>query len=268
MGVGSQVIDDGNLTIEADEYDDFIAKEPRAAPFVRRLVGSEEFINGKDRWCLWLKGASPAELRAMPLVMGRVDAVGKFRAASKRAATRKGADTPSLFCQMAQPEADYILVPRVSSEHRRYIPMGFVGADTIATDAVLTVPGASLYHFGILTSSAHNAWARATCGMLEVSYRYSKDVVYNNFPWPDATEEQRAKIAALAQAVLDARARYPESSLADLYDPRATPPELLKAHGALDAAVMKLYGFAKDAPEAEIVAGLMERYARLAGGTE
>jgi hypothetical protein len=266
MSVGSQVIDDGNLTIEADEYDGFVAKEPRVAPFIRRLVGAEEFINDRKRWCLWLAGVPPKELRGMPLVKERVESCRKFRVASKRATTRKGADTPSLFCQIAQPDADFLLVPRVSSEHRMYVPMGFLPPDVIATDAALTIPGATLYHFGVLTSKVHMAWVRRVCGMLEVSYRYSKDVVYNNFPWPAATEKQRARVEELAQAVLDARALYRGNSLADLYDPAATPPELTKAHRALDAAVMRLYGYRAGMDEAEGVADLMGRYAGLAAG--
>jgi hypothetical protein len=268
MQKGNQPTDGGNLIIEAEDYEDFMAREPRAAPFVRPLMGAEEFINNKPRWCLWLVGASPADLRKMPLVMERVEKVRQARLASPKAATRKSAKVPALFQEIRQPDTDYLVVPSVSSEQRDYIPIGFLGVDTIPTNLVLTVPSASPWHFGILTSSAHNAWARATCGRLEMRYRYSKDVVYNNFPWPEATEEQKGKIAALAQGVLDARNLFPGSSLADLYDPRTTPPELLKAHRALDAAVMRLYGFPAGMAEAEVVAGLMERYARLAGGVE
>jgi hypothetical protein len=189
----------------------------------------------------------------------------KYRAASKRAATRKGAGAPALFSEIRQPDSAYIAVPKVSSDARRYIPMGFLPAGVIAGDKLFTVPGAGLWHFGVLTSSAHNAWARAVCGRLGIGYSYSSTVVYNNFPWPEATAEQKKKIAALAQGVLDARALFPNATLADLYGPLTTPPELLKAHRALDAAVAKLYGFARDAPEPEIVAGLMERHASLAG---
>jgi hypothetical protein len=259
----NQPTDGGNLIIEAEDYEDFMAREPRAARFVKRLMGSEEFINNKTRWCLWLPGAAPQELRAMPLVMERVEKCRRMRLASPHGGTRKLAETPTLFRETNNP-ASYLAVPKVSSETRRYIPMGFLDACTIPTDKLFMVPSAGIYHFGILTSGVHNAWTRATCGRLEMRYSYSNTVVYNNFPWPEATEEQKEKIAALAQGVLDARKLFPGSSLADLYDPRTTPPELLKAHRALDAAVMRLYGFAKDMPEAEVVAALMERYARLA----
>jgi hypothetical protein len=264
MGVGSQVIDDGNSTIEADEYSDFIAREPKAARFVKRLMGADEFINDKKRWCLWLVGATPAELRAMPLVMERVERVRQARLASPDGGTRRLAGAPSLFRETNNPDS-YAAVPRVSSERREYIPIGFLGADTVPTDLLQIVPNASPWHFGVLTSSAHMAWTRAVCGRLKSDYRYSRDVVYNNFPWPEAGGGQRAKIAALAVAVLDARALYPDSSLADLYDPRATPPDLLKAHRALDREVLRLYGLPAGAAEAEIVAELMARYAKLAG---
>jgi hypothetical protein len=261
---GSDPIDGGNLIIEADEYGDFIAKEPRAARFVRPFMMGEEFITGKKRWCLWLEGAAPDALSQMPLVLGRVGRCKEYRAASKRAATRKGADAPALFSEIRQPDRAFIAVPKVSSDARRYIPIGFLPSTVIAGDKLFTVPGATLWHFGILASSVHNAWARAVCGRLGMGYSYSNTVVYNNFPWPDADEGQKAKIAALAQGVLDARALFPSATLADLYGPLTTPPELLKAHRALDAAVMKLYGFGAGMAEAEVVAGLMERYARLA----
>ncbi|MCL1995955.1 MAG: hypothetical protein FWG63_07110 [Defluviitaleaceae bacterium] len=190
----------------------------------------------------------------------------EFRLASKAAGTRKFADIPSLFCQIAQPTTDYIIVPSVSSENRKYIPMGFLSSEIIASNLVFTIPNATLYHFGILTSSIHMAWVRAVCGRLKSDYRYSKDIVYNNFPWPQATNEQQLQIEKLAQAVLDARAKDPDSSLADLYDPLTMPPDLLKAHRALDNAVMKLYGFGGKMTEVEVVAGLMEMYRKLTGG--
>ena len=173
--------------------------------------------------------------------------------------------TPSLFQEIRHPNSEYIIVPCHSSEKRRYIPIGFVTNDIIVNNAVLIIPKATLYHFGIITSNVHMAWVRAVCGRLKSDYRYSKDIVYNNFPWPDATDEQKANIEKLAQAVLDARALFPDSSLADLYDPLTMPPELLKAHRALDAVVMKLYGFSvKDTTEASCVAALMERYQKIA----
>ena len=264
MQRGNQPTDGGNLIIEADEYDEFIAMEPQAVRFIRRLVGSEEFINNRPRWCLWLVNATPADLRSMPKVMDRVEKVRQMRLASPDKGTRRLADTPTLFRETNNPET-YVVIPRVSSERRHYIPMGFLGADTITTDSVHIIPDATLYHFGVLTSSVHMAWARVVCGRLKSDYRYSKDIVYNNFPWPEATEKQKAEIEALAQVVLDARANHPESTLADLYDPLTMPPDLHKAHNALDRAVMKLYGFPKDASEPAVVTELMELYRGLVG---
>jgi hypothetical protein len=178
--------------------------------------------------------------------------------------TRKLADTPTRFHVENMPKASYIIVPRVSSEKRNYIPIGFLKPKTLTSDSAHIIPYATLYHFGILTSSVHMAWVRAVCGRLEMRYRYSKDIVYNNFPWPDATDKQKTEIEKLAQGILDVRAIFPKSSLADLYDPLTMPPELLKAHNALDRAVMKLYGFGKDKTEPKFVAELMERYLILA----
>jgi hypothetical protein len=186
---------------------------------------------------------------------------------SKRGATNRLAETPTLFGEIRQPSVQYIILPRVSSEKRKYIPMGFEAPETIASDATLIIPNATLYHFGILTSSVHMAWTRAVCGRLEMRYRYSKDIVYNNFPWHEATEKQIADIEKLTQGVLDARAKYPESSLADLYA-LTMPPDLTKAHKALDKAVMKLYGFGKEMSEPEIVGELMERYKVLVASCE
>jgi hypothetical protein len=264
LSVGSQVIDDGNYLFTDEEKAEFLKKEPAAEKWFRRWMGADEFINGRFRHFLFLRDCPPDELRRMPECMGRVDAVRVFRNASKRASTKKLADTPLCFQIENIPESQYVVIPEVSSESRRYIPIGFMQADTLASHTVRIGPNATPYHFGVLTSSTHMAWTRAVCGRFGTGYRYSVGIVYNNFPWPEATEEQRAKIAALAQGVLDARALFPGSSLADLYDPRTTPPELLKAHRALDAAVMKLYGLPAGMAEAEVVAGLMERYARLA----
>jgi hypothetical protein len=265
MVYGNKPADGGNLIIEAEDYEDFITREPLAAKYVRRLIGAAEYINNRKRYCLWLVGANPIELRNMPLVMERVERCRQMRANSVAAGIRKFADTPTLFAQVTQPaQKDYIVVPRVSSERRRYIPVGFLGEDVIASDAVQIIPDAKLYHFGILTSNVHMAWTRAICGRLKSDYRYSKDIVYNNFPWPDATDEQKAAIGQLAQGVLDARLKFEGASLADLYDPLTMPPELLKAHQNLDRAVMKLYGFAVGkTSEAECVAALMERYKKL-----
>jgi hypothetical protein len=200
----------------------------------------------------------------MPECIKRIEAVRAFREKSQRGTTRKLAETPRRFGTENMPESTFVVIPKVSSEKRRYIPIGFMTPDTLVSDLVFIVPNATLYHLGILTSNVHMAWTRAVCGRLEMRYRYSKDIVYNNFPWPDATDEQKSAIEKLAQGVLDARALFPESSLADLYDPLTMPPELLKAHKDLDRAVMKLYNFpVKDFTEAECVAALMERYKKL-----
>ncbi|GHT91057.1 hypothetical protein AGMMS49545_06140 [Betaproteobacteria bacterium] len=266
MVYGNKPADGGHLFVESNEYNDFIAREPSALKYIRKILGSEEFINNKNRWCLWLVDASPADLRKMPLVMARVEKCRQMRLASTKKATRESATTPALFQEIRQPDSQYIIVPRVSSERRRYIPMGFIDAQTIASDSVQVIPRATLYHFGILTSSVHMAWVRAICGRLKSDYRYSKDIVYNNFPWADASDTQKEKIETAAQAVLDARALFPESSLADLYDPLTMPPELQKAHQTLDKAVLQAYGFSsKDFTEADCVARLMERYQALPG---
>lgn len=258
---GNQPTDGGNLIIEAVDLQDFLVKEPKAARFVKRLIGSKEYINNKPRYCLWLKDASPTDLRQMPAVMQRMEKVRKMRLASSDAATRKLANYPHLFRETNNPET-YIVVPSVSSERRRYVPMGFLTSDTIPTNLVLIIPGAQLYHFGILESNVHMAWMRAVCGRLEMRYRYSKDVVYNNFPWPTPTEEQKAKIEKTAQAILDARAKYPDSSLADLYDELTMPVELRKAHQDNDRAVMQAYGFPVKSSftESQCVAELFKLY--------
>ena len=260
---GNQPTDGGNLIIEESELNAFLAREPKAEKFIKRLIGSKEYINNKPRYCLWLKDASPAELRQMPAVIERMEGVRKMRESSSDAATRRLADTPHLFRETNNPET-YIIVPSVSSERRRYVPMGFLTADTIPTNLVLIIPDASLYHFGVLTSNVHMAWMRAVCGRLKSDYRYSKDIVYNNFPWPNPTDEQKAKIEQTAQAILDARALYPDSSLADLYDELTMPVELRRAHQDNDRAVMQAYGFpVKSMTESQCVAELFKLYQEL-----
>ena len=261
---GSQPTDGGNLILSAEEYEDFIAKEPTAKKFIHGFLGADEFINGKKRYCLWLVNASPAEMRKLPLVMKRVEAVKQMRLASSKEATRNWAAYPYLFTENRQPESgNYLLIPRVSSERRGYIPIGYVSSDIIASDAVQLVPNATLYEFGILTSQVHNAWTRAVCGRLKSDYRYSNDIVYNNFPWCTPTDEQKAKIEKTAQAILDARAKYPDSSLADLYDETLMPPDLRKAHQENDKAVMQAYGFNLKMTESECVAELFKLYEKL-----
>ena len=264
MCKGSQPTDGGNLLLSQEEYQAMIEQEPQAQMFLKPILGAEEFLNGKKRYCLWLKGISPRQLSQMPMVLERVKAVKTFRLASKKAATRKWAELPTLFTEDRQPDDDYIVVPKVSSERRRYVPMGFLTAETICSDLVFMIPGATVYIFGILSSNVHMAWMRAVCGRLEMRYRYSNTVVYNNFPWPNPTDAQKAKIEQTAQAILDARALYPDSSLADLYDEVAMPPELRRAHQENDRAVMQAYGFSvRDMTESKCVSELMKMYQAL-----
>lgn len=264
MRFGSMPRDGGGFILNEDEKNELIKSAPQAAKWIHLYLGAEEFINNKKRYCLWLVSASPSEIRSCKEILKRVEYVREFRAASKAAATRKFADTPTIFCQIAQPDTDYIIIPGVSSEKRKYIPIGFMNKDTIASNLVQIIPNATLYHFGVLTSNVHMSWMRTVCGRLKSDYRYSKDIVYNNFPWPNPTEEQKAKIERTAQAILDARALYPDSSLADLYDELTMPPELRKAHQNNDRAVMQAYGMpVRGTTESSCVATLMEMYQKL-----
>ena len=272
MVFGSMPNDGGHLIIEADEYDNFVKNDPASQKYIHRFLGADEFLNSRIRYCLWLVNATPAELRRMPLVFQKVGAVRKLRESSSRAATRKLAETPWLFGEIRQPESGkYLLVPSTSSENRRYIPLGFIDSDVISSNANLLIPDATLYEFGIMTSSVHNAWMRAVAGRLESRYRYSASLVYNNFPWPEGTRknrplhngEGRGEVTKTAQAILDARAKYPDSSLADLYDETTMPPDLRKAHRENDRAVMQAYGFDPKMSEAEIVAELFKMYEKL-----
>lgn len=264
IGIGNKPIDGGNYLFTKEEMEDFIKKEPRSAPYFKPWYGSQEFINRSPRYCLWLGDCPPNELRKMPECLKRVEAVREMRLASKSAGTVKLAGKPTRFHVENMPTGNYIVVPKVSSERRRYIPMGFMTPDIMASDLVFIIPNASLFHLGVLTSNVHMSWMRAVCGRLKSDYRYSKDVVYNNFPWPTPTEEQKAKIERTAQAILDARALYPDSSLADLYDEVTMPQELRKAHQQNDKAVMQAYGFwGKYNSESACVAELMKMYQRL-----
>ncbi|MCL2119847.1 MAG: hypothetical protein FWH27_15630, partial [Planctomycetaceae bacterium] len=265
IGIGNKPIDDGNYLFTEEERKAFLQTEPQAKKWFRPWVGSDELINGYRRYCLWLGDCPPSELRQMPEAMKRIAAVRKFRLASKSEGTRKIAKTPTRFHVENMPKRRYLVIPETSSERRDYIPVGFLEPHNLCSNAIRILPDASLYHFGILTSGVHMAWTRAVCGRLETRYRYSKDIVYNNFPWPEATDAQKANIEKLAQGILDARAKFPDNSLADLYDPLTMPPELLKAHQTLDRAVMKLYGFDNKLTEAGIVAKLMVRYQELTG---
>jgi len=278
MAFGSMPNDGGHLLLSDEDKRELLRSEPRAKKWIRPLLGADEFLNRIPRWCLWLVDCPAAELKAMPAVAERVAAVRRLRAASSRPTTRELAATPMLFGEIRQPSGHYLLIPRVSSERRRFIPIGFFGPQTIASDATLIVPDATPYHFGILASTMHNAWVRYTCGRLESRYRYSAQIVYNNFPWPTRpTEKQRAQVEAAAQEVLAAREaefdRDPATTLATLYDPDLMPPALAKAHRELDRAVDAAYAAdaqalgmkTKWATDGERVAFLFALYQKLAG---
>lgn len=260
MVYGNKPTDGGYLFLTFGEKDLIIKKEPNIAKYIKQIYGATEFINNKLRYCIWLVNASPVEIRNSKILNERVTGVRQFRLNSTKEATKLCADTPMLFQEIRQPNTTYILIPRHSSENRRYIPLGFVSPEIIVNDAVQIIPNATLYHFGVLTSNVHMAWVRTVCGRLEMRYRYSKDIVYNNFPWCNPTPEQKAKIEQTAQAILDARALYPDCSLADLYDELTMPKELRKAHQQNDFAVMAAYGFDRKITESECVAKLMEMY--------
>ncbi len=265
IGIGNKPIDGGFYLFTEEEKDEFIKKEPQAEKWFRPWIGSHEFINRYFRYCLWLGECPPNELRKMPECLKRVQAVREYRLSSPSAGTVKLADTPTRFHVENMPKGNYIVVPEVSSERRKYIPMGFLEPFVLSSNLVKVIPDAEIYHFGVLTSSVHMAWVRAVCGRLKSDYRYSKDIVYNNFPWPTPSAEQKEKIEQTAQAILDARALYPDCSLADLYDGVAMPSELRKAHQANDKAVMQAYGFpvSTDSTESMCVAELMRMYQRL-----
>ncbi len=265
ISFGSMPNDGGYLLLNATERMELVSAEASAAKWLRRYAGSEEFINGIERWCLWLKGISPDELKAMPALLRRVEAVRETRSKSSREATRVLASTPTLFGEDRQPAGPYIGIPKTSSERRQFIPIDFLDQNTIAGTELFTLAEPSYYVFGILCSTMHMAWVRAVCGRLKSDYRYSAGIVYNNFPWPQPSEPQRRTIESAAQAVLAARALYPSATLADLYDPLTMPPELTAAHRKLDKAVDAAYGKTSFATEAERVAFLFRLYQQLAG---
>ena len=260
MIYGSKPVDGGHLILSENERNELIRNYPQIEPYIHRYIGSDEFINNKYRYCLWLVDANPVVLRTCPPVLERIEQVRQMRLASSKSATQKWADFPTLFTENRQPNSDYLLVPSVSSERRRYVPIGYMTKDVVTSNLAFVVPNASLYHFGILTSNVHNAWMRAVCGRLEMRYRYSNTIVYNNFPWPNPTDAQKAKIGQTAQAILDARAKFPDCSLADLYDEAAMTPELRRAHQENDRAVMAAYGFDIKMSESECVAELFRMY--------
>ncbi|HZM02918.1 MAG TPA: DNA methyltransferase, partial [Candidatus Saccharimonadales bacterium] len=266
MSIGNKPIDDGNYLFTPGEKSAFLREEPAAREFFRRWIGSEEFINGIERWCLWLGDCPPEKLRRMPRALERVEKVRKFRLASKSAPTRKIADTPTRFHVENMPGKNYLVVPKVSSERRRFIPIGFVRPSVISSDLLQIVPGATHFHFGILSSGMHMAWVRQVCGRLESRYRYSNRLVYNNFPWPNPTVAQRERIVEKCRGVLAARATHlpprGTAALADLYDPLTMPPEVLRAHAGLDRAVDKCYRsepFHSDRERVEFLFSLYEK---------
>lgn len=266
MSKGSQPTDGGNLILTEEERNNLIEKHPQTENFIKRFVGSRDLINNEKRYCLWLKGVPPQEYRKIPEIVERLQAVAECRKSSPTKSVQRDASTPMLFTQIRQPDTDYLAVPEVSSENRRYIPISFLTSDIIGSNKLYIVSNANLYMFGVLISNVHMAWMRVVCGRLKSDYSYSP-AVYNNFPWPSPTEAQKAKIEQTAQAILDARALYPDCSLADLYDDLTMPPELRKAHQANDRAVMDAYGFTKGTAartsESACVAELMKRYQQL-----
>ena len=263
MTQGSKPVDGGNLIFSPEEYNDFIVKYPDKRYLLQRFMGSADFINNKMRYCLWLKGKSPAEYRNVPIISERLKRVADSRSTSPTPAFREAAKLPMLFAEIRHPDSQYLVIPEVSSERRRYIPIGYIDPSVIAANTVYVLPNATTYMFGIMTSNVHMAWTRTVCGRLKSDYRYTP-AVYNNFPWPTPTDDQRAKIEQTAQGILDARALYPDASLADLYDETTMPPELRKAHQENDKAVMRAYGFSvKDMTESMCVAELMKMYQAL-----
>lgn len=261
MNFGNMPRDGGGFILTAEEKEDFIKENPLSEKYIHPYIGAAEFINNKERYCLWLVDCPPHELKQMPKVLERVNFIKEFRLKSKAEGTRKLAQTPTYFAQITQPVGqEFIMVPSVSSEKRFYVPIGFLSGDVIASNAVQIIPNATLYHFAILTSSVHMAWMRAVAGRLKSDYRYSKDIVYNNFIWPVVSKDLEEKLAASAQKILDARAKYPDSTLADLYNELTMPVDLRKAHQENDKAVLRAYGLPLNSTEEQIVAHLMKLY--------
>jgi len=258
---GSKPWDGGNLILSPEERAALVSAYPDCDSFIKQYLGAEDLIKGKIRYCLWLLNVSPARYRNIPEIMRRLAAVAEIRRKTKTVAVQKQADTPYLFSQIRQPDTDYLCVPEVSSEERRYIPIGFLSKDVIAANTVMTMSNATPCLFGMMSSKTHTAWVRTVAGRLESRFRYTPSV-YNNFPWPDlcASASLREKISSTAQGILDARAAHPDCTLADLYDPLAMPPDLRAAHEANDRAVLAAYGLAPDTPEPEIVAHLFKLY--------
>jgi hypothetical protein len=267
MVKGSSPTDGGHLLLTTEEKNSLLQQSPQAVELIRKYVGSYEYINNEDRWCLWLKDSSPNLLRTIPEITRRLDLVKDFRTKSKKNATQKWAKVPSLFIEDRQPTTSYLLIPRVSSENREYIPVGYLTQDIIVSDSAIALPDAGLYHFGMITSLMHMTWVRYTCGRLKSDYRYSNTIVYNNYPWPEKpSDKQKQAVEEAAQVVLDTRAKFPDSSLADLYDPNTMPPVLVKAHQTLDKAVDQCYRPQPFTSEAKRIEYLFELYEKYTGG--
>lgn len=264
MKRGSQPTDNGNLILTENEAIDLRNKYPELAPYIRRYMMGADFINGSKRYCLWFKDASPSILRMSSEVIDRIRKVKEFRLNSKKDATKEKAETPYLFDEIKNCDSDFIAFPIVSSGNRRYIPIGYLNKEIIAGNKLFEVEGATLYDFGVLTSNIHMAWTRKTCSWYCPSYSYSNTIVFNNFPWPTPTKEQKNRIKKTAQAILDARALYPESCFADLYDPLMMPKNLLKAHQDNDRAVMQAYNLSiKGTTESDAATHLFQMYEKL-----
>ncbi len=261
MGIGNKPIDGGNYLFTDEEKAEFLKCEPQAKPYFRKWLGADEFLNSYQRWVLWLGDCPPQILRNMPLAAKCVEAVREFRLASKSAPTQKLAQTPTRFHVENICREPYLLIPRVSSEGRSYIPLGFIEPEAFTSDSCLIVSHANQYHFGVMSSAMHMAWVRYVAGRLKSDFRYSAQIVYNNFPWPlDATDKQVQAVEAAADAVLAAREKFPDASLADLYDPVTMPPSLREAHAKLDRAVDAAYGKRGFASEADRIAFLFDLY--------
>ncbi len=263
IGMGNQPIDDGNYLFKEEEKEEFVKNEPGSEKYFKRWYGADEFINRRPRWCLWLGNANPVDIIKLPSCLKRVESVRNYRLSSSRASTVKLADRPTRFQTENMPDGHYIVIPEVSSERRLYVPMGYMDDSVLCSNKLRLMPEATLYHFGVLNSSVHMAWMRAVCGRLEMRYDYSIKIVYNNFPWPNPTDAQVKKIEQCAQAILDAREKYPDATFAEMYGNLILFPELMNAHRSNDAAVLEAYGFPKDATESEIVAWLFKMYQEL-----
>lgn len=267
MFKGSQPTDGGNFLFTVDEKNEFLTKEPNAKKFIKPLISSHEFLNGKKRYCLWLVDAEPGELNQMPHLLKRIEGVRQMRLKSTKQATIKWANQPTLFTENRQPISDFLLIPRTTSENRRYIPLGFFKKDHIVSDSCNTLPNAKLFHFGILSSLIHMSWVKYVCGRLKSDFRYSNEIVYNNFPWPESpTESQIKSVEDSAKVVLDVRKEFPDSSLADLYDPLTMPPALVKAHQQLDRAVDKCYRSQPFTSESNRIEYLFQLYDKYVSG--